>query len=95
MALIPLVNALPSDNSGVFEFGIVSAKSIKTICVVMCAVAVAGLIASCFIECYELDQALVTDQGFAIGVKRADDENVEMVMKASDMYKSRLSARRN
>ncbi|KAF7869962.1 hypothetical protein EAF04_004746 [Stromatinia cepivora] len=92
VALIPLINALPPDTSEVVEFRLVSAKSIKTIWIVMCIFAVSGFIASCFVKGYDLDQALVTDQGFAIGVKKVDPEKLEIDTKANDLEKVELSA---
>ncbi|KAF7915086.1 hypothetical protein EAE99_010282 [Botrytis elliptica] len=93
VALIPLINALPPDNLEVVEFRLVSAASIKTIWFAMCAFAVIGLIASCFIKSYCLDQALVTDQGFAIGVKKVDIENAEMSNKGSEVETSKSSVK--
>ncbi|KAJ8060209.1 hypothetical protein OCU04_010552 [Sclerotinia nivalis] len=92
VALIPLINALPPDTPEVVDFRLVSAKSIKTIWIVMCVFAVAGFIASCFVKGYDLDQALVTDQGFAIGVKKVDPEKSEIDMKASGLGKVEMSA---
>lgn len=79
VALIPLINALPPDTPGVVDFRLVSAKSIKTIWIVMCVFAVAGFISSCFVKGYHLDQALVTDQGFAIGVKKVGAQKSESI----------------
>ncbi|KAF7914777.1 uncharacterized protein EAE98_011476 [Botrytis deweyae] len=93
VALIPLINALPPDNLEVVEFRLVSAASIKTIWFAMCAFAVIGLIASCFIKSYCLDQALVTDQGFAIGVKKVDIENAEMSNKGSEVENLKSSVK--
>ncbi|KAF7947982.1 hypothetical protein EAE96_009051 [Botrytis aclada] len=84
VALIPLINALPPDTQEVVDFRLVSARSIKTIWFAMCAFAGIGLIASFFIKSYGLDQALVTDQGFAIGVKKVDLENTEIIRKGSE-----------
>lgn len=92
VALIPLINSLPADTSEVVDFRVVSAKSIKTIWIVLCGFAVLGLIVSCFVKGYDLDQALVTDQGFAIGVKKVDPERVEMVMKVNDAKKLKVFA---
>ncbi|KAB8298300.1 hypothetical protein EYC80_002029 [Monilinia laxa] len=91
VALIPLINSLPPDAPEAVNFEIVSAKSIKTIWVVMCGFAAAGLIASCFIKGYDLDQALVTDQGFAIGVKKVDPERLQVDTKARESKKSNVS----
>ncbi|TGO37839.1 hypothetical protein BHYA_0088g00370 [Botrytis hyacinthi] len=84
VALIPLINALPPKNPEVVDFRLVSAASIKTIWFAMCVFAVTGLIASCFIKGYGLDQALVTDQGFAIGVKKVDLEKTEATKNDSE-----------
>ncbi|KAG4024922.1 hypothetical protein MFRU_086g00070 [Monilinia fructicola] len=88
VALIPLINSLPPDAPEAVNFQIVSAKSIKTIWVVMCGFAAAGLIASCFVKGYDLDQALVTDQGFAIGLKKVDPERLQLDTNVGEPKKS-------
>ncbi|KAF7886067.1 hypothetical protein EAF00_010170 [Botryotinia globosa] len=93
VALIPLINNLPPENPEVVDFRLVSAASIKTIWFAMCAFAVTGLIASCFIKSYCLDQALVTDQGFAIGVKKGDLEKTESTKNDSEFETSKSSVK--
>lgn len=93
VALIPLINALPPKNPEVVDFRLVSAASIKTIWFAMCAFAVIGLIASCFIKSYDLDQALVTDQGFTIGVKKVDLEKTEVTKNGSEFETSKSSVK--
>ncbi|KAF7923449.1 uncharacterized protein EAE97_010887 [Botrytis byssoidea] len=93
VALIPLINALPPENPEVVDFRLVSAASIKTIWFAMCVFAVTGLIASCFIKSYCLDQALVTDQGFAIGVKRVDLEKTEVTKNGREFETSNSSVK--
>ncbi|TGO53991.1 hypothetical protein BCON_0114g00020 [Botryotinia convoluta] len=83
VALIPLINALPPENPEVVDFRLFA----------MCAFAVTGLIASCFIKSYGLDQALVTDQGFAIGVKKVDLEKTEVTKKGSEFETSESSVK--
>lgn len=95
VALIPLINALPPDSPEVVDFRIVSAKSIKIIWVVMCGSAIIGLITCCFVKGYDLDQALVTDQGFAFGVKRAISERMELGTKLSEPEKLKISVLQN
>ncbi|KAI9641746.1 hypothetical protein NHQ30_009602 [Ciborinia camelliae] len=77
-ALISLINALPTDTLEVVDFKIVSAKYIKTIWVVICEFAVAGMIANCLVKGYDANQALVTDQGIAIGAEKVDLERIVM-----------------
>ncbi|TGO12882.1 hypothetical protein BTUL_0080g00020 [Botrytis tulipae] len=91
VALIPLINTLPPENPEVLDFRLVSAASIKTIWIAMCVFAVTGLIASCFIKSYCLDQALVTDQGFAIGVKKVDLEKTEATKNSGEFETSKSS----
>ncbi|KAF5872773.1 putative mfs multidrug protein [Botrytis fragariae] len=91
VALIPLINALPPESPEVVDFRLVSATSIKTIWLAMCAFAVTGLISSCFVKSYGLDQALVTDQGFAIGVKKVDLEKTEVTKKGGQFETSKTS----
>ncbi|KAK6600006.1 major facilitator superfamily transporter [Botrytis cinerea] len=93
VALIPLINALPPEDPEVVDFRLVSARSIKSIWFAMCIFAGFGLIASCFVKSYGLDQALVTDQGFAIGVKKVDLENTEITKKVDEFEISKSSVK--
>ena len=64
VALIRQINAMPSNNPQKPILQVALSKSIDTIWLVMCGLAGLALISTIFIKQYNLDQEIMTEQGF-------------------------------